>query len=157
MTNNIQNAISLTLNNWANVATIIGVIIALLALFYTAIQILQNTNISRAKFWLELEKMFSLHDEVHMKLRPGGEWTKEGEGPKTVQEWAKVEDYMGLFEHCEIMLQKKLIDQETFQAIFSYRLNNIVANKIIVEAKLIREKGYWANFMRLLNRYNITY
>ncbi|MBW2021040.1 MAG: hypothetical protein JRI65_13770 [Deltaproteobacteria bacterium] len=144
----------MNLENVASIAMVVSVLISTVALFYTAHQVKQHKNISCAQFWLELEKMFAQHDEVHVKLRPGGEWTGNG-GPKTGDEWAKVEDYMGLFEHCELMLRKELIDWETFQTIFSYRLRNVVANKTIVEAKLKKERPYWEAFVRLLKRLNI--
>jgi len=99
--------------------------------------------------------MFTTHDEVHIKLRPGGEWTKKDSGPKSVHDWVKVEDYMGLFEHCELMLRKKLIDWETFKLVFSYRLYNVVANKIIVDEKLRQEKELWQAFIRLLKHLEI--
>jgi hypothetical protein len=147
---------SSSLADWANFAAIVGMFAAAAAVFYAASQIRQNTKISRGQFWLELEKMFSQHDEVHIKLRPGGEWTSLNAGPKTPEDWAKVEDYMGLFEHCELMLRKGLIDWETFEAIFSYRLHNIVANKIIVDAKLRQKSESWQAFIRLLKRLKIT-
>ncbi len=146
---------NLNLVDWANISTILGAIIAVVVLFYTACQVHQNTIISRGQFWLELEKMFSQHDEIHLKLRPGGEWSKENAGPENTNDWVKVEDYMGLFEHCEIMLEKKLIDWKTFKAIFSYRLHNIVANKRIIEKKLINEKTSWEHFMKLLKRLSV--
>jgi len=99
--------------------------------------------------------MFAQHDEVHIKLRPGGDWTIPNNGPKTIEDWAKLEDYMGLFEHCEIMLRRGLLDGETFSLIFSYRLHNIVANRIIVDAKLRRERESWQAFLRLLERLKI--
>ncbi len=145
----------LTLADWANIATIAGIPIAALVLIYTAYQIHQSTKISRGQFWLELEKMFAQHDDVHIKLRPGGEWTANDAGPETAEDWAKVEDYMGLFEHCELMLRKRLIDRETFGLIFSYRLNNIVANRIIVNAKLRQEGKSWQAFIRLLKRLKV--
>jgi hypothetical protein len=154
--NQIFNSItSLSLAEWASIATIVGIIIALLAVYYTARQVHQNTRISRGQFWLDLEKMFSHHDEVHIKLRPGGAWAFQGAGPASVEDWAKVEDYMGLFEHCELMLRKGLLDWETFGAIFSYRLHNIVANEAIVDAKLRRERDSWQAFIRLLKRLKI--
>ena len=146
-----------SLEEWTSIASIIGVAIGLLALLYTAKQINQNTKISRGQFWLELEKMFAVHDEAHINLRPGGRWAKSNTGPETAEEWAKLEDYMGLFEHCEILIKKKLIDKKTFKSIFSYRLNNIIANKKIVEAKLVREKDSWQNFLNLLKRLKIDY
>mgnify|MGYP007118313577 CR=1 FL=1 len=152
----IANGISsFDLADWANIATIAGIPIAALVLIYTAYQVHQNTIISRGQFWLELEKMFSTHDEVHIKLRPGGEWAIKDSGPETVQDWAKVEDYMGLFEHCELMLRRRLIDVETFKLVFSYRIYNIVSNKIIVDAKLRREGKSWQAFIRLLDRLKI--
>ena len=153
--NILNNICSLGLDDWGNIASVAGVPIAVIVLLFTAYQVRQSTKISRGQFWLELEKMFSQHDEVHIKLRPGGEWTVKNSGPKTVQEWAKVEDYMGLFEHCELMLRKRLLDWETFKLVFSYRLRNITANKIIVDAKLRREKASWQAFIRLLKRLKI--
>jgi hypothetical protein len=140
----------------ANLATVIGMSVAVFALCVTACQISQGTKISRCQFWLELEKMFAQHDEVHTKLRPGGEWTRAGAGPKTINEWAEVEDYMGLFEHCEFMLRKGLLDAETFKTIFSYRLTNIIRNELIYKAKLEDEKVYWQTFLALMNRFKIT-
>src|SRR3712207_5634197 len=104
-----------SLDDWANVATVAGSVIAVIVLGYTAYQVHLSTNVSRGQFWLELEKMMSVHDEVHLKLRPGGEWAVNGAGPKTAADWAKLEDYMGFFEHCEVLLRKKLIDWETFE------------------------------------------
>jgi hypothetical protein len=146
----------LNLENLANIATIAGIPIAALVLVYTAYQVHQNIKIIRGQFWLELEKMFSAHDEVHIKLRPGGDWAKKDSGPETNQDWAKVEDYLGLFEHCELMLRKGLIDWETFKLLFSYRLYNIVANEIIVNAKLQRERKSWQALIRLLKRLKIN-
>jgi len=99
--------------------------------------------------------MFAVHDKVHIKLRPGGEWSNSKSGPKNSFEWAELEDYMDLFEHCEILLKKKLIDEDTFKSIFSYRLQNIIANNTIVGAKLVCEKYYWGDFIKLLKRLNI--
>ena len=122
---------------------------------FTAHQIRQNTQVSRGQFWLELEKMFAAHDEVHMNLRPGGTWSKENSGPESIEEWVKVEDYMGLFEHCEALLQKNLIDWEIFDSIFSYRLHNILSNTQIVKAKLVEERDSWKRFLRLLRKLGI--
>ncbi len=144
------------LSNFANIATIVGACTAVGVIVYTAYQVRQNTLISRGQFWLELEKMFTVHDEVHINLRPGGKWSKDGSGPESVNDWAKVEDYMGLFEHCEIMLSNKVIDWQTFGAIFSYRLNNILWNKKIIEAKLVNERSSWEGFLRLLEKLQIS-
>jgi hypothetical protein len=99
--------------------------------------------------------MFARHDEVHFKLRPGGQWAQANSGPQNPEEWARLEDYMGLFEHCESMLRRGLIDAETFKAIFSYRIYNILSNQRIVRAKLIENRDGWELFIRLLGRLKI--
>ena len=114
----------------------------------------------RARFWLELRKMFAEHDEVHRLLRDG-DWpgtvdpdlnsessssddsssdetssdvsssgesssgdsstadqdsSKTGRKPSRGQ-WASLEAYMGLFEHCNAMLDDDMIDLPTFRSI----------------------------------------
>ena len=66
-----------------------------------------------------------------------------------------VEAYMGLFEHCEIMLEQGLIDDRTFREIYLYRLRNIVANDIIRQQKLIDRASGWPRFLALLKRVNV--
>lgn len=147
---------SFSLSDLANIATVTGAAVAVCALIYAAYQVRQSTKISRGQFWIELEKLFNIHDEIHYKLRPGGDWNKDGNGPKTLEEWAKIEDYMGLFEHCETMIENKLIDLETFKDLYSYRIKNLLGNAIIVKAKLVEEKDYWKRFSKLLLRLNIS-
>ena len=147
--------VCLSLSEFANVATIVGAIVAVAALLYTAYQVRRNAQTNRAMFWLDLEKMFQAHDPVHLKLRSGGKWADGASGPTTNEEWAALEDYMGLFEHCEIMMTSGLIDVSTFSDIFAYRLHNIVSNRSIVDAKLHQEAEYWKNFLNLLKRFDI--
>jgi len=146
----------LSLAQWANVATILGAAVAVAVLIYTARQVKRNVLTNRGTFWLELEKMFQSHDSVHLKLRPGGKWSSKSSGPNGPEEWAELEDYMGLFEHCEIMINLGLIDVQTFSDIFAYRLRNIVANRLICEEKLRREAKSWKRFISLLQRFNIA-
>jgi len=59
---------------------------------------------------------------------------------------------MGLFEHCNIMIDDGLIDLKTFKDIYGYRVNNILKNNIIKTAKLEREKDSWENFIQLCHK-----
>jgi hypothetical protein len=145
-----------TLEDWARVATIAAGVAAVAALWFTAFQLQHAARASQSQFWLELRKMMGEHNNVHMMIRPGGEWRNPGEGPSSVEEWASVDSYMGLFEHCELMLRKRLIDAETFTAIYRYRLTNILANDKIVYAKLIKGEKGWQHFIGLLNRVDLS-
>jgi len=124
-------ALSFTLSQWADIATIVASVVAGLALLYAALQIRISTKVSRAGFWLELRKMFAEHRDLHLKLRKK-EWPdKEGSCPGE-EDWPALEAYMGLFEHCESMLDQGLIDWPTFKAIYGYRVENIIRNPWIV-------------------------
>src|SRR5262245_9066353 len=112
-------------------ASIVGVAIAAIALVFTAINTSVTAQANQARFWLELRTHFYRFDDVHRKLRPGGEWSGGAGGPSNVEECAQTEAYMGLFEHCESMLEQNLIDEGQFRDIYSYRLRNIVANTTI--------------------------
>jgi hypothetical protein len=146
----------MSLGEVRDIATILGVLVGAGALAAAALTLMITVRTNRAKFWLELRSTFARHDEVHGKLRPGGEWTLST-GPKASEEFAQVESYMGLFEHCEIMLSQKLIDEATFSEIYKYRLQNLVANDWVRIEKLCRRPEGWSRFIALLRRVNVEY
>lgn len=127
----------------------------------------------RAQFWLELRKMFAEHDDVHRMLRYGT-WphsladsastasslfstdidsSNDREEP-TLEQWADLEAYMGLFEHCKAMLDDDLIDFPTFSSIYGYRVGNILANETIEKAKFRNKhaRGGWKDFIALAEK-----
>jgi len=137
----------------ADWAAVVGVPLALIALLYTTLQLRNRVRVDRATFQLELERMIQTHDTVHTKLRPGGEWSSQDSGPDTKEEWAKVEEYMGFFEHSELLIRAGVLQEEVFEVIFGYRLDNILHNRLIVIEKLIgRRRKYWELFIALCRR-----
>jgi hypothetical protein len=145
-----------TLAEAKDVATLVGIAIGAGSLLFAALNLLVGTRTNRAKFWLELRSAFAKHDDVHRNLRPGGTWANDA-GPDTPEEYAQVEAYMGLFEHCEIMLSQRLIDEVTFREIYRYRLENLVANTWVREEKLCRRSAGWKRFIALLGRMEVKY
>ena len=139
-----------------DLGSLFGVGVATIALCFTAYNTRITARANRARFWLDLRTHFYRYDEVHRKLRPGGEWYS-GDGPATADEWAQVEAYMGLFEHCEKMLEKRLIDERQFSEIYEYRLSNLVANDTIREEKLRKRPEGWISFLALLDRLGIEF
>jgi hypothetical protein len=135
-----------------DVATLVGLAVACVSLIFTAINTRLGLRTNRARFWLDLRDRFDKHYSVHRRLRPGGSWAGAA-GPATPEEWADVEAYMGLFEHCEVMLQQRLIDERTFKEIYGYRINNLLANDVIRCAKLVPPlSAGWQRFLSLLKR-----
>ena len=62
---------------------------------------------------------------------------------------------MGLFEHCEGLLEDKLIHENTFRDIYIYRVENIISNEKIKTVKLVELGNYWQRFRALAKRFGI--
>ena len=140
-----------------DIATIVGVVIATGSLVFTAWNTSINRRTNRARFWLDLRKMFNDHDEVHRSLRPDrGRWAPPESGPEAPEDWSKVEAYMGLFEICEDLLASKLIDEGSFRRSYRYRIANILANTMIVKARLVDHAGDWKRFYSLVKRMGLS-
>lgn len=136
-----------------DVATILGVIIGALSLAYTAYQTRVNAKTNKARFWLELRRMFAEHNEVHGKLLWGvGEWHDSDISPSK-EEIPKVIDYMGLFEHCKLMLDDHQIDWHTFETMYAYRIDNLLSNKWITQVQLKPDmREGWKHFVPLVKK-----
>ena len=118
------------------IATIIGLVLIAIGLIYTGYQIHGSKTAARGEFLLHLDEMFQQHNETHTRLRPGGLWGDGKTGPASVEEWVAVERYMGLFERINILVEDKIIDIDTVDRLYGYRVINISRNKIIQQAKL---------------------
>ncbi len=140
----------------ANVAQVLGAIGAVGGIFYAAAQLRHSASTGRAVFLLQLEDMSHDYDAVYAKLRPKGAWTEQGAGPATPLEWVQAEDYLGFFEHCEVLMRQGSLDPRIFWHLFGYRLENILANERIVREKLIDERAHWQLFWALLRRFRLT-
>lgn len=145
----------LTSADVANLAQAIGVPIAIAALFYSGWQLRRTRIIEQGRFMLELEQMSVRFDRVQTLLRKGGAWHAGRGGPSTLDEWVEVEDYMGFFEHCELLLKTGTIEPIGFKALYGYRIENIACHPILVAEKLEKEREYWLTFLALCRRFDI--
>jgi hypothetical protein len=142
--------------------TTIGVAIAAIGILYAIKTLRDNGTIAHAQFFATVRGLMANYDDVHVKFRPGGDWAPaEGKryahtGPDKPQEWARVELYMGLFEFCEVLLKRGLMEQEDFNRSFLYRLENLMLSGVIVKTKLLSSlKGGWIDFLSLCDRCNV--
>lgn len=128
--------------------TIIGFPLAIIAIVFTYRQFNFSKKVEQAKFWLDLRQSFLIHNEVHLNLRNGGLWNLHYIGSQSVDDWAKIDAYLGQLELCQSMLEQKLINRQTFQDQYGYRLHNIVENNQIVN-KINSEIDSWRQFIKL--------
>lgn len=145
------------LNAGVSLATLAGVFIAALALIVSARQASKSASSARASLWLELRRMFmDYHHTVHLNLRPLGAWSDPRWQPTSAEDMASIETYMGLFEHCEDLLAQHMLDWPTFEAVYFYRVRNLLANDWVRVEKLAKYRESWNRFHRLLRRGNIV-
>lgn len=109
-------------------------------------------------FLLRLDKALRQHQDVHTRLRPGGdwsrvgpggEWRKEVSGPEFPKDGPAIESYMGLFERIRLLVEEGVIDIGTVDRLYGYRLSNIVSNPIIFQKKLVELADGWTDFIKL--------
>src|SRR5882762_8169345 len=80
----------------ALIALLVGILAALVAL----LQLRRSNQIARSQSWLTLRDLMVNYEDIVANFRPGGEWHKSRTKPHTVEDWSRVETYMGLFEYC---------------------------------------------------------
>jgi len=119
-------------------------IAAIVALIFTAIEGLKNSRISQTDFLLELKSAFAEDKryKIHVALRES----------KNIENWQDLDDYIGLFEICEIMIEKKTLSQKIFNQLFRYRLFNILQSDDVIIYKIIFEYDTLERFYKLLKR-----
>jgi hypothetical protein len=92
--------------------------------------------------------MLRQHDEVHRRLdSPAGErWASSDD------EWPAIEAYMGVFERIQLLVEKKILNIETVDRLYSYRVISIVRNDHIRREMLVEKREFWPDFYKLWNR-----
>lgn len=131
------------------ILTLAGFLLTFIGLVYTAEQIRRARKITLADFLLKLDDQIRNYDEVHSKLRPGGEWSKSSAGPQSPEDWIPVEKYMGLFERIQVMVESGIVPINTIKKFYGYRVTNIVSNEIIKQNKLENRAENWEDFINL--------
>ena len=144
------------INNTAVIATFLAAIAALL----TAIITFRIANATQASLeearknslltlLSRLDEELRPHEDVALKLRPGGVWFNGIDSPKSPQDWLAIESYMGSFERIQFLIEQKIIDIDTVDKMYGYRLSNIVMNPTIFEEKLVLRGRAWSSFIEL--------
>ncbi|MCL2413918.1 MAG: hypothetical protein FWC94_01520 [Bacteroidales bacterium] len=104
----------------------------------------KSNNISKSTFLLELREKFGTErrHKVHKTLKSG----------EIVEDWVDLDDYLRLFEVCEMMIKNRTIEFQDFEKLYKYRLGNILHDKKVVFCKLVEEADSWDDLYGLLNR-----
>jgi len=143
---------------FSGIATSLMLFATIITVWVAISQMKKQSKLTKAANHIELRNMFTAENRftVHANLRPGGVWCDTGVGPKTSFDWLIVEDYLGLFENCEKMLEDNVLDSELFRRSYLYRLKNIVYNDQIMNDKINNINEDWILFKSLMKRYGLN-
>ena len=139
----------------ANVSQAIGLPIAAVLLYLTWRSLRRTALVEEAQLWVESRRLLTEYHDVHTALAPGGGWHKSSGFPASAADLRRLEAYMGILEHCKIMIDSKLLSWPTFVAVYKYRLSNLASNPYICQAKLIKAAKDWAHLNELLRACDI--
>jgi hypothetical protein len=150
-----------------DIAALMGTMAALIAIAVALWQ-LRDSHVSATKQleasnkyaiaqnWLAVRAILSNYDDIHVNLRPRGDWHQSLAKPDTVKDWARTELYMGTLEFVEDLMSKDLLEHQQIADWYRYRVRNILCNPRIVKFKLIENAKDWARFHRLRDRLGLS-
>jgi len=132
--------------DWAGLAVAMcGLLVALGGFYYAGRQLLHSQRSAQGTFLLDLEELLRQHDDVHRQLDSptGRKWLPSD------QDWPAIEAYMGVFERIQLLVERRILDIETVDRLYSYRVINIVLNDHIRSEKLGEKAEFWPDFFAL--------
>jgi hypothetical protein len=115
-------------------------------------QMKASNQYARGQNWLLFRNTITHYDDIHANFRPQGAWCESRTKPDTVEEWARVELYMGLFEFLEVLMAKEMLIPVQVKDWYYYRIENILQNPRVVKYKLRDNAGGWLYFLKLRDR-----
>jgi len=141
--------------DWMAVSSWAQATILFLGFLLTLLQLRSSSNDSRAKFWLEIKTHFYRFEDVTSALRPDGKW--ENEIPPNAESWSRIDEYLGMFEYCEMLLKRKIIDEDFFIVSYKVQLFNAMNHhQIIRKVMNPDEVEYWKTLLELCKRLGIV-
>jgi hypothetical protein len=118
-------------------------------LFYAARQLRISRKIARGEFLLHLYELVQQYNDVHAALTGNGRWMN-GTGPKSGDDRARVDRYMGLLESLQLLIEDGFLDAKTVDRLYSHRIVALMANGVIRQRNLVDQAYGWKDFTRLL-------
>jgi hypothetical protein len=107
---------------------------------------------------LNLRKLLSEPEnlEIHKNLRgKSGVWVNGiPEEDKTNDTWRKIDNYLGILELINILIDKGVVNMKDFKNQFGYRVENVRENKDII-AHIKDEITYWKDLICLFKKLDL--
>jgi len=123
-------------------------------------QLDEGNKTSNAQFLIELRNMFATPErmKIHSIIQTNNEQAIKTYTPQKNELQQEIDqdgreelldDYLGLFEFCKLLIDKGSLSEEDFLTFYKYRLENILKSDAIME-KFECEKKYWRSLFELI-------
>jgi hypothetical protein len=121
----------------------------------------EGNKTNNAQFLIELRNMFSTKQrmDIHRIIQKENneeeikKYTpqKDEQNQEIDQDGREelLDDYLGLFEFCKILIDKGSLSEEDFLTFYKYRLENVLKSEALME-KLEIEKKHWRTLFELV-------
>jgi hypothetical protein len=148
-------------NKTVEYATLLfSMVAAAFGIFTFRSQLDEGNKTSNAQFLIELRKMFSTDERmrIHRIIQKNNEEEVKKYTPQINDNNQEVDqegreeqldDYLGLFEFCKILIDKGSLSEDDFLTFYRYRLENILKSDALME-KFELEKKYWRTLFELI-------
>ena len=133
------------------IATVITMLITGIGCYIAYIQLRRINATDSSRFLLELRESFSekrrwkIHRAIKNKTQKDMDYLEKHK--------VEVNDYLGLFEICEEMIERKTIHTETFRNFYLYRLEYLLSNSWVLKKLLDDDISYWPKLYKLMKRF----
>lgn len=118
--------------------TLIAATFIIIPVYIALETLISNYNNQESKALLDLRNLLNESEnlEIHKKLRgKSGDWASGIPLPEKDNNdtWRKIDNYLGILELVNILLDNNVISQENFDNQFGYRVDNVFENQDIKE------------------------
>ena len=104
-----------------------------------------------SRFLLELRDSFS--EKKRWKVHYAIKTNTETDAIYLKEHKTDVDDYLGLLEICEEMIERKTLSIDSFKNFYHYRLKYILRNTYMIKKLLNDDISYWPKLYKLINRF----
>ena len=134
-------------NALAAVSQMVASVVAIVGIVYIARQVADTRRFTRAQLLNQLEKESSDYRDVYLKVT--GEWAADKGDPPTEYELQDVFDALGWYVRIKLLLDSKVIDLPTVDAVFAYRFFLLVNNRTVQQSALYPDGDDFATVFAL--------
>lgn len=134
------------MNSLENIDILLGMV-SVIGVIYIVFQVHDARKQAFGQFLFELDSQFQRYEEIHRSLMSAS----NNRYNPFIQHQTETWQYIGLFERCKVLIDKRTIDLDTFVAFYGYRLERLIANENLRNA-INGEPHLHQYFIKLCNQ-----